>query len=314
LTELGLPASTGRTKVRAGRWQPIVPGIFATFTGPVPVPARIWALVLHCGPGAVVGGEAALYLAGLRERPPERVVVCVPHGRRPVPRAGLQVRERRGLAQMTHPGSSLPRLRVEEAVLDVADEQNCADGVVDILSAVVQRRLTTSERLTATLRRRPRHRWRALVWDVLGDTASGAHSVLERRYLVDVERAHGLPVGERNRPEPLSPDRRAGLGRPDGAGRLDGAGRVRYRDVRYRQWSVVAELDGWWTHPPEAAFRDRARDNAAVRGGEVPLRYGWREVAGNPCGVAREVAAVLRDRGWTGAVRPCGPHCTAMDS
>ena len=82
--------------------------------------------------------------------------------------------------------------------------------------------------------------------------------------------------------------------------------------MRYQKWGVVVELDGQGAHPADRAFRDRARDNAAVSEGLAPLRYGWREVAGDPCGVAREVAHVLEARGWSGPVRPCGPGCTSL--
>ena len=41
------------------------------------------------------------------------------------------------------------------------------------------------------------------------------------------------------------------------------------------------------------------------------LRYGWPDATEHRCRTAAEIAAVLRDRGWTGTLRPCGPGCTA---
>jgi hypothetical protein len=62
--------------------------------------------------------------------------------------------------------------------------------------------------------------------------------------------------------------------------------------------------------PDDERFRDRARDNVVTVSGRRTLRYGWREVTDDPCGVAAEVAAVLQDLGWTGSPRRCGPGCS----
>ena len=113
-------------------------------------------------------------------------------------------------------------------------------------SRATQRRLTTADRLRFSLQRRPRHRWRALLLDVLSDVEDGVTSPLERRYRRDVEHGHGLPAGARNQ----------GEARP-GGGRW-------YRDVRYRPWRVIVELDGRAAHPMDRAFRDMRRDNIAA--------------------------------------------------
>ena len=62
-----------------------------------------------------------------------------------------------------------------------------------VLADACQQRRTTAARLAATLTSMSRLRHRALLLEILGEVASGAYSVLERRYLRDVERAHGLP-------------------------------------------------------------------------------------------------------------------------
>jgi hypothetical protein len=135
-------------------------------------------------------------------------------------------------------------------------------------------------------------RWRSLVAEVLADIRSGVLSPLERRWRHRVERAHGLPAGQYNCAET---DR----------------SRRRYRDVGYARWRVVVELDGRAAHPDESAHRDRERDNSVVATGRAPLQYGWREMESDPCGCAAQTAKLLRDHGWTGKVRRCGPHCDA---
>jgi very-short-patch-repair endonuclease len=84
-----------------------------------------------------------------------------------------------------------------------------------------------------------------------------------------------------------------------------------YRDVLYEDFGVVVETDGVAAHPAETRWRDQDRDNAAAIDGVVTLRYGWGAITERPCAVAGEVAALLRRRGWTGCVSPCGPGCVA---
>jgi hypothetical protein len=128
-----------------------------------------------------------------------------------------------------------------------------------------------------------------MVEAMLVDVAVGAQSPLELVYLRDVERAHGLPRG----------DRQVRV-----AGR-----RVIWIDVDYDGFATRVELDGRLGHQGEGRFRDRRRDNRAVVGGIWSLRYGFAETFGSPCEVAIEVALVLRERGWAGWPRPCGPAC-----
>jgi predicted NBD/HSP70 family sugar kinase len=119
----------------------------------------------------------------------------------------------------------------------------------------------------------------------------GAHSLLEFRYLNRVERPHGLPVGTRQH-------------------QVRRGGRRQYQDVLYEAFGVVVELDGRAAHPEEFRPRDVRRDNANVAAGQVTLRYTWADVTQRPCVVAAEVRAALMRRGWRGAARRRGRHCT----
>ena len=79
--------------------------------------------------------------------------------------------------------------------------------------------------------------------------------MLELCYLRNVERAHGLPRGERQVPA------------------IGIAGRI-YRDVEYKTYRTVVELDGRAAHPESDRWRDMRRDNASVVAGRWVLRYG----------------------------------------
>jgi len=300
LLEIGLTPAQAKVDINTGRWQRMLPGVYATFTGPIDTLGRVWSTVLYAGHAAAASHGTALWLCRVFDEPPPILDVVVPESRRVLPQPGLRVHRRRGLddadvRSIIHPSAQPPRMRVEEAVLDVGDTASASEAV-DLVLRATQRRLTTADRLRFSLQRRPRHRWRALLLDVLSDVEDGVTSPLERRYRRDVEHGHGLPAGARNQGEP----------RP-GGGRW-------YRDVRYRPWRVIVELDGRAAHPMDRASRDMRRDNIAALAGETTLRYGWRDVAGDPCGVAAQVGAVLRLGGWTGRPQPCGANCSVPPS
>src|SRR5436190_3761346 len=75
LRRIGFTPSQTRAELAARRWSILIPGVYLTHTGDPSPEARIWAAVLHAGPGAVVTGRAALWLAGaVPPTPPPAVV------------------------------------------------------------------------------------------------------------------------------------------------------------------------------------------------------------------------------------------------
>jgi hypothetical protein len=115
--------------------------------------------------------------------------------------------------------------------------------------------------------------------------------VLERGYLHRVERAHGLPAGDRQTHSTAT-------------------GKSSYQDVRYREQGVVVELDGRAFHDsPLDRDRDALRDLAELsRSGLVTTRVTYGLVYGDACRTATLIAELLRQRGWRGRLRPC-PNC-----
>jgi hypothetical protein len=293
LLACGFTPAQARQQVETGRWQAVHPGVYATFTGPVPDQAGVWAAVLYAGPEACASHETALWLAGALDRPPPAIHISIPNSRRVRAPAGVIIHVSRRFEQRRHPAAQPPRTRLEDAVLDVADDHTDVERMLGLVLQVTQRRLTTTGRLRKALARRSRHRWRSLLAELLAEADDGVASALEHRYFRDVERAHGLPRGQRNRAE-RRPDRATGNW---------------HRDVRYTSWTTVVELDGRTAHPAEHAFRDLQRDNAATVQGEAVLRYGWHDVVARPCVVAEQVITVLRADGWPGSPRPCAPGC-----
>lgn len=287
---LGLSDAAIRAQLLARRWQGVYPGIYATFTGKLSDRARVWAAILYAGEGAVASHRTAQWLQGMTDAAPRVIDVMVPASRRVVAQPGLRIRTSKDLPANRHPVRSPPQTRVEETVLDLIDEATSPEAVIDVVIAACQRGATTASRISRAAARRRRLRWRRLLGEILSDVRDGALSPLERRWRRDVEVAHRLPRGERNRPEQQ--------------GR-----RRRYRDVRYRPWNTVVELDGRAVHPDGEAHRDMERDNELAVEGASHLRYGWRDVAGRPCHCAGQLAKVLTLRGWRGTPRACGPDC-----
>jgi hypothetical protein len=278
--------------LRAGRWQRLLGRVYAVFTGQPSRRSWLWAVALRAGRDAVLSHETAAELVGLRDEPAPVVHVTVPADRRVsrIPGAAVHLSARVGAAR--HPSRLPPQTRVEDTVLDLVDRAGSLDEALGWVTRAAGRRLTTAGRLRAAMARRTRLRWRAELSMALREVAAGCHSILELRYLRDVERAHGLPPAERQ------------------AVRRRRSGRW-YDDVHYRGYWTRVELDGRVAHPVDARGRDRLRDNAAAVAGDTVLRYGWPDVTADPCACAVQVAAVLRQHGWTGQLRPCWPGCPA---
>ncbi|GGM62418.1 type IV toxin-antitoxin system AbiEi family antitoxin domain-containing protein [Dactylosporangium sucinum] len=289
----GISDAVIRRRLASGRWQRVFPGTFVTFSGPVPRETYLDAVVLHAGAGAVLSHRTAAELHGLADEPAPLVHVTVPAGRRPRRAPGVAFHRSGRVERAAHPALRPPRTRVEDTVVDLADTAASLDEAIGWITRACGRRLTTVARLRAAFAERPRVRWRRRLQLLLSDEGDGCHSVLEARYLTDVERPHGLPIGLRQSP-------------------LAQGGASEYADVEYAGFGLVVELDGRLAHPDEERARDRRRDNGATEQGRRTLRYGWAEVVGDPCAVAVQVARVLRAAGWRGEPRSCGRSgCTA---
>jgi very-short-patch-repair endonuclease len=287
---LGVQVDVIEGLLRTRRWQRLHQGVYATFTGEPGRDAWLWAVILRAGPDAMLSHRTAAGLSGLTEYPGEVVHVIVPPDRRPKPIPGAIVHRLDRPRTARHPVLLPPRTRVEDTVLDLVAEARSVDEAMAWVFRAVGQRLTTAERIRSTMSARPRMHWRPELAACLDDAADGVRSNLEHRYVLSVERPHGLPTAQRQV-------------------RIVRDGRARYLDNLYRPQLVCVELDGRAAHPPGERWRDYRRDNAGATDGIITLRYGWSDVTGQPCRVAAQVAAVLTRRGWPGRPRRCGPAC-----
>jgi hypothetical protein len=291
----GLSPEAIRERLSRGRWQRIYPGIYAAFTGQIGRTSELWAAVLHAGPGAALSHETAAEVDGLRRRECTAIHVTVPAARHVHPVRGLVIHRTDRVTRARHPTRTPPRTRIEETVLDLTQAARTLDDACDWLCRACGGRFTTSDRILGAMALRKKLRWRADLTAVLSDVADGAHSLLELRYVRQVQSAHGLPHAKRQK--------RAVRGKL-----------TEYRDNVYDEYGVGVETDGMASHPVATRWLDISRDNAAAANGIVTLRYSWSDITTSPCQVAGQVAAVLNSRGWPGTARRCGPTCTVMSS
>jgi very-short-patch-repair endonuclease len=292
VAEFGTDSSLIRNRLRFGRWQPLYRGVFCEYTGEPRRDSLLWAAVVRCGPEAVLSHYTAAELDGIPGRRTEAIHVTVPSRQkvafasgefaRALPR--IVVHRSGRLAESRHPVKSPPRTRVEDTVVDLVELARDLDDVFSWLSAACAGGHTTPGRLASAVACRPKLRWRADVLVGLAEVASGVHTVLERRYVQGVERAHGLP-------------------RADRQVRTRRDTRSAYLDNLYQDYGLIVELDGLAYHLVQDRWQDIHRDNYFARSDILVLRYNWADITVRPCQVAAEVAAALRKRGWPGGKR-----------
>jgi hypothetical protein len=218
----------------------------------------------------------------------------------PSDRVRQQTRNRRW--QTVHPGvysthtgpigyderlvAAPPRRAPAEAVLDIVGISRTLDQAAAVIAEACQSGRAHPLDIAAALTTRGRLRHGRSLRPILTDVAAGSHSLLELRYLRDVERRHGLPTGIRQR----AVDRE-------------------FTDVHYDGFTLNVELDGRLHLIPNQRWRDLDRDNRATLRSETTLRYGWFDITGRPCAAAVQVLDILRRTNPALAAHPCAPDC-----
>lgn len=283
LTQAQALRAMGRTPIRRlvaqGDWQVAASGLLVPSPLPVTDEQRLWAGVLLGGEGSGLGGLAALFLADIVQAP-DTVDVWLPAGRRRAGRTGWLFRED-FWGRLDHVTGTLPRIRLEEALLDVGPTCD-VEGWVTLLAEATRLKRVALPEVVRRLDLRTKLGRRAMLRDVAIDL-QGIESTLEWVYRRDVERAHGLPTGERQ---------------------VRTVGRYRC-DVRYRGYRLIAELDGMYHR--QRVQRDLDRDNDHALRNETTVRYGSVDVRGRPCRVAWQVGGAIHVRGGD-LPRAC-PRC-----
>ncbi len=220
LMALGVDDHDVGAQVRARRWATAGPTVVVLHCGPLTERARRVGAVLHCGEGAALAAWTALDAGGLTGWPRPATHVIVARGLAPpeIPAAlgPVTVHEsRRHREEDVVVRSGLRTHTIERAGVDAgawSDTDRSAGGV---LAALVQQRLTTTDRVLATLETVGHVKRRRLMQRVLQDVAGGSQALSE----IDFVRF----CRQRALPEPVRQ-----------AVRTDLRGRRRYLDVEWR--------------------------------------------------------------------------------
>ena len=280
---VGVSAADLKRLVRRRDLTRVHSGVFVTHTGQLSLLQQQWAALMALWPAALAAGSAI-------DLPPDRPIhVAVDWSRRVQDPPGVRVHRLTGFEAKVAWATDPPRVRAEEAALDVAQALLVRGDPAAAFAALAKaRERTTTGRIVAALGERPKVRQRPTLTAMVDDLANGTHSVLERGYLTHVALPHGLPAATRQ-------------------ARSTATGRGTRHDLRYDDFGLVVELDGLAFHTSARARNvdaDRDLANLAVRG-DVTIRLTYDLVFRRSCTTAGRIGRVLQRHGWTGVPLRC---------
>jgi hypothetical protein len=252
------------------RWQRVVAGIYATFTGVLQERHLVRAALLYAGEEAMVTGTVACRAYGLQYVPsascPE---ILVPEH---VQRAPIGIAKFRRTRYLPTPRNirSFPCAPPERAVLDACRSLTVLRPVRALLCEVVQRGLTIPDELLGALEKGPSA---GSAWPrrVLADVIAGCRSApeCETRDLVSMSTVLDEPAWNEPLPDPDGSDLRP--------------------DAHWKRARLALEVDSIEWHrfgdSVEATERRRARYAA----------LGWTVLPVSPRRIREEPAAVLAE-------------------
>jgi putative AbiEi antitoxin of type IV toxin-antitoxin system len=125
-------------RLRTGAWRRVYHGVYATFTGKLSREARLWAVVLRLGAGAVLSHETGAEIQHLTDKPSQLIHISVlkeQHPGRHTKIRGVVIHRSRGLVAEWQPPWHLPRTSVEDTVLDLIGAARTFDDAYSWISA-----------------------------------------------------------------------------------------------------------------------------------------------------------------------------------
>lgn len=248
----GVSRAQVRANVAAGRWRRSGSQSLVLHTGPLSDVGRAWASVFEAGPRAMIDGESALLLAGLRHYESGALRVSVPRGVKPRRGRGINVRQTRRWDSADLAPSGVPHTRPEVAAVRAALWARSNAQAALVLTMVVQQGLSTADRIAAEMLRVRRDKRRAFVHAVLLDLLGGVRSLSELDFARECRR-RGLPEPTRQRVR-------------------RGRNGTYYLDVYWEEWHLVVEIDGIHHTWAGQVVGDAIRHNDLALTGDTVLR------------------------------------------
>jgi hypothetical protein len=153
LLQLGISARQIDAQLEARRWKCVGPLVTVLDNGTLSPGQLRWVAVLNAGVGAALCARTALEVDGLRGWEDPGIHVVVAKGARPPTLAGIVLHESRRYEpdRDRHPVALPWRTRIERSAIDAGAWSRSPRTACGLLAAVVQQRLTQSDRLLAEL-------------------------------------------------------------------------------------------------------------------------------------------------------------------
>jgi hypothetical protein len=276
----GLDDEFIRRQLRDQRWQRLLPGMYATFTGGVTLEQHRRAATMYAGAHSQVTGVAALVWHGFRQLPADRTVhLLVPHSTRRASRGFVRIQRTHRLDQHAVAGSGYMMCSVARAVSDACRLLEDLRPARAIVAEAVQRGLTTVVALRRELDLAATSRTR-LLRTALGEIDCGTRSAPEVECKAILDRSKIISRVLWN--QALIGDDGARLPTPDGW--LDDAGIA--IEVDSREYHLGP--DGW-----QSTMR---RHNALAAYGAVVLHFTPSEIRSRPAHVRETVERAYQAR------------------
>jgi very-short-patch-repair endonuclease len=277
LLHAGVERRAIQHRLKSGRFLRLYDGVYAIGHADLTVYGRRRAIVLACGPRAVLSHRSAAGAWGLRPDGGSRWNVTVRQATAVQPNAPVKV--------FRHPTLRDEEVTTLDGIPTTTPSRTLLDLAAHIPTHHLRRAIERAEELelfdlpslTQTIGAHPRQPGRRHLLTLLADMED--HGLTRTRS--DVEAAflqlcldHGLP-------------------RPRVNHHHDG----RERDFHFPTHNLIVEVDGWTYHRSRTAFHDdRARDRQALRRGERVARFTAAEIVSDPQAVAQELRALLDPR------------------
>jgi very-short-patch-repair endonuclease len=279
LYELGYSRGQVRNQVRAGRWRRLGSHCLVLHTGPLTQGARYWAAVLEGGPRAVIDGESALLIAGLRHYAAGQIRVSVPRGARIRHRGTVaNIRQTRRWVADDTVRDGIPRTPPAVAAVRAALWARSSRQAQLLMIMAVQQGLTSAEDLAVEMLRIRRDKRRLLLNQVVLELLGGIGSLNE----LDVVRG----CRDRGLPEP---DKQVCRRTPNG---------TYYLDFRWCAWRVVVEVDGIQHAWVKNLVADALRHNRIAIEGDTVLRLPVLGLRAQPEAFFDQIEDALIAAGW----------------
>lgn len=279
LYELGYLRGEVRNNVRAARWRRLGSHCLVLHTGPLTEEARYWAAVLEGGPRAVIDGESALLLAGLRHYATDQIRVSVPRGARIRHRGtAANIRQTRRWVADDTVRDGVPRTPPAVAAVRAALWARSDRQAQMLMIMSVQQRLTSAEELAVEMLRVRRDKRRLLLNEVVLELLGGIGSLNELDVLRGC-RDRGLP----------EPDKQVCRRTPGG---------TYYLDFRWSRWKVVLEVDGIHHSWVPNLVADALRHNRIAIDGDTVLRLPVLGLRVRAEAFFGQIEDALRAAGW----------------